>query len=217
MSFVERNKNWVLPLLGVMALGVIYMNFQMFKPKPKAPEPPGAAPPLTATAPAAVIAAPPPPAPEPTPAGPRKPDLWSDLRALEEPWAGLNQADALLKQGSQPLKAELLHPVPWVLPLPVSLRVPEPLRGAPTTPATLPSRPSAPPPEVDFLILNPKGTSAWLGGSGFRVGQVLAGGWKVRRITPDMVEVEGPGGVIRRWTNPVKAKMAPKIPSPEAP
>ena len=218
MSFIERNKAWVLPLLGVAAAGVIYMNVKMLGPSAKtaaatAPPPLAApAPGIPAARPASV--APPPP---PAPAKPGAQDLWSDLRALEEPWAGLNQPEAILAQGGGALKAEALHPLAKSLPLPASLRVSEPRTA--TVPGATPVSPaaSAPPPEVDFLIRNSKGASAWLGGSGFQVGQVLAGGWRVRRITPDMVEVEGPGGLLRRWTNPLKARTASPAPIPEAP
>ena len=35
MSFIERNKAWVLPLLGVAAASVIYMNVKMLGPSAK--------------------------------------------------------------------------------------------------------------------------------------------------------------------------------------
>lgn len=216
MSFVERNKTWVLPLLGVAALGVVYMNVQMLKPKPKAAT--VSVGPTTPSPSPAAAPTPAPLAPTPTePAGPIAPDLWSDLRALEEPWSGLNQPDALLQQGGHALKPDWLHPGPPVELPSVTLRVPEPVSAAAVERTALPAPPSIPPPDVDFLIQNPKGSSAWLAGSGFKVGQVLAGGWKVRRITPDMVEVEGQGGVVRRWTNPLKARISPKVVPQEAP
>lgn len=228
MSFVEKNKAWLLPLLGILAAGVVYMNFQMMgKPSRPAgvqpPAGPGGAAPAPGTAPAPAAAPPSPPAPPPAP-GPRaaaagSPDLWSDLRVLEEPAPALNQTDALLKAGAGALKASDLHPAPMADLPAFGLRVPEPkappaaAKGAPGPAAP----PPPPPPEVDFLIRNPKGASAWMGGSGFKEGQVLPGGWRVRKVYQDRVEVEGPGGVLRRWTNPVKARLAAPAPVSEAP
>lgn len=215
MSFIERNKAWVLPLLGVAAVGVIYMNVKMLGPSAKAAVPPAAGTPGPTPPPVA----PPPPAPPPqsAPAKPGTPDLWSDLRALEEPWAGLNQTEAILARGGPAMTADILHPPIKTLSSPNSLRVPEPRTIVVSGPSAGPSVPVAPPPEVDFLIRNVMGSSAWMEGSGFKVGQLLPGGWRVRRITPDMVEVEGPGGLVRRWTNPLKARTSPHAPSSEAP
>lgn len=221
-SFIERNKAWVLPLLGVAALGVIYMNVKMLGPSAKAAAAAPAPLPVAGATPAAPPPLPPPaPLPQPSAARPGTPDLWSDLRALEEPWTGLNQAESILAKGAQPLKAEALLGTPKELPRAWSLQVPEPRRAPAATPTagsgSAASVPALPPPEVDFLIRNGMGSSAWVGGAGFKVGQLLAGGWRVRRITSDMVEVEGPGGVLRRWTNPVKARTSPLAPPSEAP
>ena len=219
MSFIERNKAWVLPLLGVAAAGVIYMNVKMLGPSAKVVAPP-AAPPVAGTpgpAPQAVAPPPPAPLPQPTPARPGTPDLWSDLRALEEPWAGLNQTEAILARGGPTLTSDILHPPTKILSTPTNLHVTEPKAILVSGPSTGPSTPVAPPPEVDFLIRNVMGSSAWMDGSGFKVGQLLPGGWRVRHITPDMVEVEGPAGIIRRWTNPLKARTSPHAPSSEAP
>jgi len=218
-SFIERNKAWVLPLLGVAAAGVIYMNVKMLGPSAKAVAPPAPPPAAGAPGPAPQPVAPPPPAPPPQSAPPRPetPDLWSDLRALEEPWAGLNQTEAILARGGPSLTADLLRPPTPTLSTPKSLQVPEPRPIAVSGPASGASAPAAPPPEVDFLIRNALGSAAWMEGSGFKVGQLLPGGWRVRRITPDMVEVEGPAGILRRWTNPLKARTSPHAPSSEAP
>lgn len=225
MSFIERNKAWVLPLLGVAAVGVIYMNVKMMGPAAKSAAAPAKPAPVAGAPTAAPVAAstpvtappPPPPAPPPSPAHTGAPDLWADLRVLEEPWAGLNQSDGLLRQGSQALRPEALRPSPRPALPSVSVRVPEPPPQRMSLPSEGPLSPPQPVPEVDFLMRNARGSAAWVGGSGFREGQLLSGGWRVRRITPDMVEVEGHGGVVRRWTNPMKARTTVIAPTPEAP
>lgn len=219
MSFIERNKAWVLPLLGVAALGVVWMNIQMHSPKKPPPDvAPGPVAPPPAPTMAAPLAA---PLPSSAPPGAPGSDLWADLRPLEEPWSGLNQRDALLAKGAMPFPEALLHPEPYHpesgAPSVHPREAPTP-RPAPTAAPSLPGGhdPAKPLPDVDFLIRTPKGTSAWVQGHGAQEGQSWPGGWKIRRVTTDMVEVEGPGGVIQRWTNPVKAPRA-SLSSPKEP
>lgn len=208
-SFIERNKAWILPLLGVMAVGVIYMNVKMLGPKP-APAPeaaaaPGAPPPQPALAPPSAPALPPPASAPATPGS----DLWADLKALEAPGLGLNAKEALLAKAAERLRSEAVEPTPAIGPRPRLEEAPRPRATA-----SGPTPVIGAVPDVDFLIRSAQGASAWREGAGVREGQELAPGWRVRRITPGMVEVEGPGGRVQKWTNPLRAQATTRqIPS----
>jgi pyruvate/2-oxoglutarate dehydrogenase complex dihydrolipoamide acyltransferase (E2) component len=212
-SFIERNKAWILPLLGVMAVGVIYMNVKMLGPKPTPPPEPAAAGPAPGPAASAAPApvAPPPSAPAaPTPGS----ELWADLRALETPAPALNAKEALLAKAAETLKGEdLAGPGGATGPGRTGPSLEEAPRPKAATSGPAPV--FGPVPEVDFLIRSAQGASAWREGAGIREGQELAPGWRVRRITQGMVEVEGPGGRVRKWTNPLRAQTSPS-PTPSS-
>ncbi len=215
MSFVERNKAWLLPLLGLGALGVIVLNVKMLGPK-KAPEAPTQAPPPVAPPPPS---APTPPAPTPPnrPPGAASEELWADLRPLETPWAGLNQKEAFLVRGADTIPPALrASPATAAPPVPSPAHLPRLVQAAPAARAAV-AAPVAPPPppELDFVGRSALGPVAWIQGSPVREGQQLPGGWVVQKISLDMVEMRGPGGVVRRWANPVKARSS--SPSSEVP
>ena len=224
MSFVERNKIWLLPLLGVGVLGVLWMNFKTFKPKPVAPSPPSqpAAPSTSGSAnptppappPAAMPPAPLPPVPTPGAAGA---DLWSDLRALETPPPELTRTDELLKEGEKPLNlsrlgqpnAPALDPQEWQsLPEPV---FPQARTGvlAAKTPTALP--------KLDFVVESASGAQeAWFHGRPYREGQTPDGVHKIKQIRRWSVVLTGPSGEIRLSTELGRPKAQPSTVPAEA-
>lgn len=204
MSFVERNKAWILPLLGVAALGVLVMNLRMFSGKtPSRPQSP--APIATGRAPEAVA----PPAGGPSTAS----DLWKDLQSLETPPAGLTTAAPLLRRcaaatSSLPLAVAHTDPVAWK-------RATDP----PGVPATAKSAPAPeakvgpitlpPPPELSFIAQTSHGLEAWFAGRPYREGATLPDGRRVRRITAQRVLLEGPGGSLERCVHALVPRSVP--------
>lgn len=183
MSFAERHKRWLLPLLGLALAGVVWLNLRA-----------GAADALPASE-----AAPPAGEPEerqetPSPE-PGRPDPGeADLRALEAPSAEDNDVLPLLLAGRQPLTGDLragtrrpeLHPGLWAG-----------LAQPPAQPAPAPEAAPAPaalPRAIDFLLESGDRQEAWVGGRGYRPGDVLPGGYVLRRLTPGGAVLAGPGG-----------------------
>ncbi len=212
MSYIENNKAWILPLLGVGTAGVIWMNVRTFNPPPSTAQetlPPAGAP---AASPAA--AAPPtvtPPLP-PVPDGNQS--LWDDLRPVAFVPAAL-EASATFEQNalsslpsgafSAPGLASVVRPVG-----------PEPRQNAPR--ASLPGTGTpaaalavAPPP--DFLIDGPGGAQAWFEGQGYHTGQALKGHpFQVQgiRILPwPQVTLQGPAGSTTHSTRPAPVQEHP--------
>lgn len=200
MSFIQRHKLWLLPLLGVGCAWGLWNTYRTISPAPKGPlpeEPPRAAMPEAAAPapePSPAPSFPPPgPAPVPPSAGP---NLWSDLRALEAPPPALLRVDELLKQGEQPvgeaqmreLPPPALNPSDWrALPEP-----PRPVRAS--VQATRPGASSMP--ILDFVVER-QGTGsreAWIGGRGFTEGQSPDGVHRVKRIEGRAVLISGPTG-----------------------
>ncbi len=210
MSFVEKHKLWLLPLLGLGVLGVVYMNLQMFK-KPPQPAPRGTS---TAAAPATALPAPaamtPPPAVPPPPGAPGE-ELWADLRALEAPAPALADAGILLGQGERPVDPAAARRMPSLRPdVWTRLRMPV------APPSLLEARPEAPaaplsPPAVTFVGETPSGPVAWIGGRPFRPGDLTPSGFRVTRIALDRVRFERPGQVVEQPVLPLA------VPPKEAP
>lgn len=205
MSFVERNKVWLLPLLGLGVVGVVVLNLKTFRGKP-APPVPAQAPPAEAPAPSQ----PPPSIPvPPRPAAGGPTDLWSDLRLLETPAPSLNDLPALLAEAEQPLKAT---PAPrpqldlqgWVHlpPIPV---FPSPA-VRPTALTTLPP--------LDFILRTPEGRWAYFGGRPFAEGQRPDGHHRIQTIQARRVVLRSPDGGLRSLTTDLS--LAPAA-LPEAP
>ncbi len=196
MSFVERNKAWLLPALAVGVAAVGWFNYQSFA-GPKVAEPaPGLAAGPTPEAPAAAPepASTPPPTPAPTTPAEVPTEgggVWDDLKALAFVPAELNRLDALDTQARGPLPLAALRESPSDL---IRLSGPK-IWEARTRP-----RPSAggvpdPAPIPDILIQLPEGGRVWFDGIGYREQQELnRTPWKVRKIHPKAVELQGPRG-----------------------
>lgn len=196
MSFVEDNKVWILPLLGVGAAAVIWLNVRTFNAPPATPQEPLPAP--TSDGPA------PPPA-EAQPAPVQDETLWEDLRPVAFVPAELETRGPLEQRALAHLSPEAFLPPP-------SAQVLRPGGGEPApvqrrTPSTQEAKP-APAPPPDFLIEGPAGSQAWFEGQGYRPGQTLrARPFTVHgiRFTPTpQVTLQGPAGTTTRSTRPAQ-------------
>jgi hypothetical protein len=179
VSFVERNRRWLLPLLGAGVAGVLWMNL-----------PVRTAAAAEHAAPAAAPEAPPQDDAQPQPP-PVALSLEQDFKFLETPEP--SDPVGLLAAGRQVLGAALreprraeLHPDQWGR-LP---GIPPPSRA----PGPGPRAALQPPPPVDFLIETSAGPEAWIKGVGYRPGATLEGGYKLKRITGTGVVLAGPRG-----------------------
>lgn len=199
MSFVEKHKAWLLPVLALGVAGVVYMNVKTLSKPPAPASRPSEAPnqgPAPAPAPAPAAA---PTAVPPRPAGPEG-ELWADLRTLEAPWPALNQSEEVMRRSERPLEADassaqpVFHPDRWArLPKPKVL-VPPPVIQGPAAPAPR----LVPPPPVAFVGNTPSGPVAWIEGKPWQEGAVLPGGYRLKRILLDRVVLEGPAGLEER-------------------
>lgn len=199
MSFIERNKAWILPLLGIAATGVVYLNVKMMgRQAPPSPGP-GSLPAVQALPPPVVPVSPP----------PHPGDLWADLRALEGPWSHLNHTQELLKAAEHPvasLEAPRM-PVEGDWSRLTDPRVVLPQGGG----ATL--APGGPAPEVAFIADTPKGRQAWMEGRPWVEGQVLPGGYRVKRILGDRVVLEGPSATVECFTHGLRPSDRLSVPA----
>ena len=215
MSFVERNKAWLLPLLGVGVVGVLWLNYLTFYPrKPVTASPPNAkaTPPVAGSTSPSVSAnqAAPNEANAPPPSVPRSAnppsvsvagDLWADLKIVEAPPPELNGMDALLKEGENPLrlavfqetKKPTLSPEDWTH-LPEPEIVHKNLVASHDVPL--------PPLVLDFVLRLENGVrQAWFGGKAYREGQKPDRAHKIKRITERGVVLSGSGGETLISTN----------------
>lgn len=196
MSFVEDNKAWILPLLGLGAAAVIWLNVRTFNAPPAAPQEPL---PPSATAPPA-----PPPA-EVQSAPVQDESLWEDLRPTAFVPADLETRGSLEQQALSRLPPEAFLPPPGAQILRPAGGEPAPVqRRLPSAQGTTP----APAPPPDFLIEGPAGSRAWFDGQGYRPGQALrARPFTVHGIrfspTPQ-VTLQGPAGTTTRSTRPAQ-------------
>jgi hypothetical protein len=182
VSFVERNRRWLLPLLGLGVLGVLWLNL----PGHTA-EAPMVAPPMAEgrtqvdAAPRPVVAL----------------SLAQDFKFLETPEP--SNPVGLLLDGRQTLEPEqreapraALHPDQWGrlpgIPAPPRPMVPGPPRAEPQ-----------PPPPVDFLIETSAGQEAWIKGVGYRPGATLEGGYTPNGSPAPASSWAAPGA---RWNGP---------------
>lgn len=203
MSFVEKHKAWLLPLLGLAAAGVVYMNVRTFQGSP-APAVAEGQPPAETPNPEPV---PPPDLAIPTDAG-SEGDLWADLRGLAEVPLTLKDEGALRARARTGV-TDLMKPLdpPTVL-RPLAVREP---KAPPPPTAPVEAAPGEPPP-LDFLVQGGQGGRAWFEGAPFRSGQALPGtGLVVGPISGSKVTLKGPSGPRVLSTNPLHA------PAPEAP
>lgn len=222
MTFIEKNKAWLLPLLGLGVAGVLYLDFHS-KAAP-VPEPP-VAPAPSAQAPAPGAQAPAPGTQIPAPAAAAAPpvagapgDLWGDLQALEKPPEALCQEDALKKRCRASLGPLLEAPAWSRLPRPGWVREAEPPKAAPSGPP-LPPPPPAPVPVVDFVLSGAQGATAWIHGRPYRAGENIPGGpFSVASIEWNRVGLTGPkGDTTFQFTNRLTHPPAGPRPSSEAP
>ena len=219
MSFVEKNKAWLLPLLGVGVAAVVYVNYRdMTAPAPVAPAGPAApAAPASegqgpAAAPAVAVA------PRPTTAASVDAQgLWADLQALAAPPAALAQESALRERARASLGPLLDVTFPTGLPRPARVREAAPAHAAAAVAAALVPREAPAVPSVEFILSGPAGFSAWFQGRPYRLGQTLrGGGFRVEAITWNRVTLSGPAGqVIQRSTSDFNRPAAGSRPSVE--
>jgi len=183
VPFIERNKRWLLPLLGAGVAGVLWLNLAAGS-DPATPAP-------------VAGAAPEPEQAEARPAPGEAPPA-SDFKYLETPPPEGNEPAPFLQEGRRVLGADLrgparppaLHPDQWSK-LPA---VPAPEPTGPRVAAAAPQ----PPPAVDFLIESGARREAWIKGVGYAAGATLEGGYRLKRITATGVVLAGPGGEVER-------------------
>lgn len=227
MSFIHRNRVWLLPLLGLGCAWGVWNTVSTVTGKPK-PKPADATPAPTHPSDPVSIAATPSPAPfSPsggvTPSQPPPPafgsaggappqqrsdpndELWADLRALEKAPAALSQTDALLKEGEQPLAVKWLTPV-----APPNLskeiwkylfdRVQEKIEKISSKKLAV-SKPIKLP-KLDFVIFHgsPVIGEAWFEGQPYHVGEILQGYYTVKRISQQKVTLITPEGELNLET-----------------
>jgi hypothetical protein len=193
MSFVEKNKRWLLPVIGAGVAGVVWMNL----PDRSAQTPLPAPLPGVENAPAAPVLE------ERYPAGAGR-GTDPQLKALDAPPPAVYEPAPLLLAGRQALAAELrsparpplLHPDQWralcALPEPVS--------------ATSDAQPLPP---LNFIISSRAGNEAWMGGIGYRRGAVVRDGFVLSSINADGVLLSGPSGMV---AIPLKSSAPPPEP-----
>lgn len=236
MSFVEKNKAWLLPLLAVGVLGVVYLNIRTMTAPPTPPVPPStesepnpsplAEGPGADPAPVEPGADAPPPvmADSPAPAGPGADsglDLWADLRglAVAPPYlADENTFRDLARRSA--LDAIRSRPQPGLLTVPSGVREPLSLVEASEKSGVNANLPISQVPELDFLIHGATGSRAWLEGKSYRAGQTLDGNLlSVGPIRATSVVLKGPSGKTRTIlsTNPLHPPEPSARPAVEAP
>lgn len=198
MSFIEKNKAWLLPLLGLGILGVGYMNFRTLQvdqsPTESVPVQPAMTPP--AELPLASGN------PEGTEAAA---DLWSDLQPFAVLPGNLSQATVLTDQARVALGPELGIESPLSLGRPASASFTAPTPKPRGQGSTLEVSGDGLP-ELDFLIHGAQGSHAWFGGRAYRTGEMIPHtGYTLSRIGPTFVELTGPQGKVVESTHPFNA------------
>lgn len=213
MSFVERNKLWLLPLLGLGVVAVGWYNMQAFS-GPKTPPPEPQAPPAAGeAAPSAQASAPATPAPAVPAGGGEGGGLWDDLKPLALVPGDLNRLEALDNQARGVLPASALQeggsealrmsgPKVWI-----PKERPRPVVEGHEAPAGPPA------PDPDILVQLPEGRRVWIDGVGYREAEALAQKpWRVRRIEPRAVELQGPKGTETKPIHPASPRPAKEGP-----
>ena len=222
MSFVEKNKAWLLPLLAVGVLAVVYMNIRTMSASPASAPSTTEAPPVAGSEAAAGPEVPvvPPSSPMKTEAD-AGPDLWADLRGMAVPPPYLADENTFRDLARRSAQAAIQgHPEPVDLAIPMGVREPQ----APVEAAEIPvGKGSVAPsqvPELDFLIHGASGSRAWLEGKAYRSGQTLEGNLlSVGPIRSTTVELKSPSGKTRTIlsTNPLHSPEPSPRPAVEAP
>lgn len=210
MSFAEKNKAWLLPLLGLGILGVVYMNIKLFtgdKPNPtpevfvsQAPASSSSTSPSSPAAPAVSQAPPPRMEAVPDSSG----DLWADLRSYAKAPDNLNESKALRDRARVRIGKDFETPSPLPLTRPSNnLESGMLQRKAVEEEAQAPSL-LAPAPEVEFLVHSPSGAHAWFDGQSFRQGEALPGrNYSIEKIGTTFVVLKGPQGKTTQSTHAI--------------
>jgi hypothetical protein len=202
MSFVERNKAWLLPLLAVGLGAVVYMNIQAYKtPSTPTNAEPTPAPEPTSTQPPAL--------PNDKPSeGTSNQEIWADLRRLEAPWHKLNDSAGILESADRRL--DLDTPAPTAHPQSQAWsRLTNPKRIKVESRGMEAASPQ-PAPRLSFVAQTPSGSVAWIAGLPYSSGQVAPGGYRVKQIKSDSVIFEGPQGPVVCWTHGIKSDPSPR-------
>jgi hypothetical protein len=212
LSFVEKNKTWLLPLLGLGVAGVLYLNLHTAGPGPvQAPAPALPAAPMIAPAPPASL----------QPATGAAGGLWNDLIALAKPPERLSQEAGLRERCRSNLAEFLEAPKAAQLPRPGWVREAEPVKvpAPPAPPAQAAASGTQAPPVVEFILTGPEGAAAWIQGHAYHAGDTLAGGkYVVTSIAWNQVGLKGPKGtVLVQVMNRYPQPLAGTRPSAEAP
>ncbi|MBI3130566.1 MAG: hypothetical protein HYZ13_04345 [Acidobacteria bacterium] len=196
MSFVERNKLWLLPTLVVGVAAVAWFNYQSFSgPKSAEPSPAPIAGQSSEVAPPDSNPAPAPAQEAPTEAS----GVWDDLKPLAFVPGDLNRLDALDTQARASLPGAALRESPSDL---IRLGGPK-MWEAPSKAHPSGEGSPDPAPLPDILIQLPEGSRVWFDGVGYREKQELGRApWKVRKIHPKAVELQGPGGTEVKSIHP---------------
>lgn len=220
MSFIEKNKVWLLPLLGLGVLGVAYMNFRTFQGDTPAAEVPAQ--------PEAEQAAPGPAAPEPAAPGSSpaqgevgqlediegQADLWSDLKPFAVLPGNLAQETVVRDRARVAMGPELGVEPGLDLGKPSWSSLAPPASTTAGT-GTGPTSAEGGLPELDFLIHGPRGSFAWFGGRAYQAGEKLwSSSYTVRRIGPTFVELTGPQGRVVESTHPIHEDVQNPVEAP---
>jgi hypothetical protein len=209
MSFVEKNKVWLLPLLAAGVLAVGWFNYQSFKPGGATPPPPAPADPTAMVAPNPAPSAPvaPEPAVQASGVGDATSGLWDDLKPLATVPPGLTDLGPLESLARGVLSDSVLKETAGD---PTRLRAPRLWQPeAPPRAGRGEGGEGEPAPAPDIVVHLPEGGRAWFDGSGYREQEDLRGSrWRVRRILPRAVELQGPGGVTLKPVHPTKTSDA---------
>lgn len=197
MSFIEDNKRWLLPAVGIACAMVVVGNFRRARRNP-------------GTTSSGVQGTSPPVSPSIPPAAPPGSSATREGHPLRTPSPALNDIAGLLQAGRNCLGVELLappsppslHPERWSLLPDVSRRFTD-------------AGPPGPAPAPDFLIDTGDGAMAWIDGQGYRPGETVGNGYWLRQVTPGGIVLAGPQGEVER---PLKSALEPPaIPPPGAP
>ena len=196
MSFVERNKTWILPALALGTAAVVWMNVRTFSdtPAPVAVSSPQERPATEAI---------PPPAP-PVTQGAVEGNLWDDLLALAVVPADLGDRGPFEQRALTTLTPTQLAGDDTV----ATLARPDLEPGRPTRSSEpVAGTQAVPAPQPDFLIEGPAGSRAWFEGRGYGRGQALRDQpFRVQSIEFDpapLVRLQGSQGLATRSTRPV--------------
>jgi hypothetical protein len=205
MSFIEKNKAWLLPVLGVGVAAVIWFNVQTFTASPS----PSPAPATPAATPGDMAQAPPAPPSNPgsevsaptNHSAELGSGLWDDLKPMAVVPPGLADLGPLESLARGVLSDSVLKDTAGSIQRLAAPRLwqPEVKRSA----SSKDGQPNEPAPDPDLVVHLPEGGRAWFNGAGYREQDSLKGSpWRVRRVLPRAVELQGPQGVALKPLHP---------------